>query len=364
MTRKIIHIDMDAFYASVEQRDDPTLRGRPVVVGGSPNGRGVVAAASYEARRFGIRSATPAARAVRLCPDAIFIRPRFDVYRAESQRLQAIFRRYTPWMEPLSLDEAYLDVSDSEAHDGSATRIAREIKHSILNETGLVASAGVSYNKFLAKQASDMDKPDGLYVITPEAGPDFVAELPIGRFHGVGRATESRMHELGIRTGTDLRQWTLDELQATFGKRGPFYYYIARGVDERPVQPVRQRKSIGAESTFARDLSRLEDMLDALQPLGEEVLGKLEQRQLTADTFTVKVKYHDFCLITRSHTEPGRVTDIRSLMDVMQLLLDRTEAHCRPVRLLGVTASGLRKPTESGRQMTFDWYTVDSNSAG
>lgn len=346
---------MDAFYASVEQRDDPSVRGRPVVVGGSPTGRGVVAAASYEARQYGIHSAMPAARAVRLCPDAIFIRPRFDVYRQESRRIQAIFHRYTDLVEPLSLDEAYLDVSRSRRHRGSATLIARSIKAAIREETGLVASAGVSYNKFLAKQASDMDKPDGLYLIPPEDGPGFVAALPVGKFHGIGHATEARMHALGIYTGADLLNWDVVDLQQHFGKRGPFFHAIARGIDERPVQPSRERKSIGSENTFARDLTGTEEMLEALRPLAAGVLENLERRRLAADTWTLKVKYNDFRLITRSHTEAGRRPDLEALMAILAALLGRTDAGHTPVRLLGVTASGLHEAHDEIEQMDFSW---------
>jgi DNA polymerase-4 len=352
MSRKIIHIDMDAFYAAVEQRDNPQLRGRPLVVGGSPDGRGVVATASYEARRFGIRSAMPASRARRLCPEAVFVRPRFEAYRADSRRIQAIFRRYTELVEPLSLDEAYLDVSGCTVCRGSATLIARRIKEEIHAETGLTASAGVSYNKFLAKLASDLDKPDGLHLITPEQGPAFIATLPVGRFHGVGPATEARMHELGIRTGADLARWSLEELQATFGKRGPFYYGIARGIDERPVRPVRERKSYGSETTFERDLSAVEAMREALEPLAADVLEGLAQRGLCADTWTLKVKYHDFRQITRAHTPPQPPRDLATVMSLLAALLERTEAARTPVRLLGVTASGLRlDKTEATQQL-------------
>ena len=342
---------MDAFYAAVEQRDNPELRGKPLVVGGSPDGRGVVATASYEARRYGIRSAMPSAHERRLCPHAIFLRPRFDVYRAESQRIRAIFRRYTPLVEPLSLDEAYLDVTDSRACRGSATLIARQIKREIFEETGLTASAGVSYNKFLAKLASEVNKPDGLYVITPEEGPAFVAGLEIGRFHGVGPATEARMHELGIRTGADLARWSLPELQAVFGKSGEFFYNIARGIDERPVRPSRERKSYGTETTFERDLSDPKDMLAALRPLAEEVLSGLASLRLTASTWTLKVRYHDFQLITRSHTTLHPITELADLMQLLETLLARTEAATRPVRLLGVTGSGLQPAQQVERQL-------------
>jgi len=351
MQRKIIHVDMDAFYAAVEQRDDPVLRGRPVVVGGPPESRGVVATASYEARRFGIHSAMASARAYRLCPDAVFLRPRFAAYKAESQRIRAIFRRYTALVEPLSLDEAYLDVTNCRACHGSATLIARRIKEEILTETGLTASAGVSYNKFLAKLASDIDKPDGLHVIEPDQGPAFVAELPIGRFHGVGPATERKMHRHGIRTGADLAQWSLEALVSTFGKSGAFYYHIARGIDERPVRPTRERKSIGSETTFAKDLSDTDAMLAALRPLAAEVLESLAAKQLVARTWTLKVKYHDFRQVTRAQSciYPPRALD--EIMPLLANLLDRTAAGERAVRLLGVTASALSAHTESPDQL-------------
>ncbi|MEX0729580.1 MAG: DNA polymerase IV [Aquisalimonadaceae bacterium] len=339
--RKIIHIDMDAFYAAVEQRDNPALRGRPVIVGGSPTGRGVVATCSYEARRYGIHSAMPASRAIRLCPDAEFVRPRFDVYRAVSRQVQRIFRDYTQQVEPLSLDEAYLDVSDTPGFQGSATLIARDIRRRILEETGLTASAGVSYNKFLAKQASDLDKPDGLTLIPPDEGARFVAELPIGRFHGVGAATERRMRELGISNGADLRAWTLVDLQQAFGKRAAFYHAIARGVDERPVQASRERKSIGAETTFAADLTQRKAMLAELHPLAAKVAGSLDAKRLQARTLTLKVKYADFVQITRSRSRQPPWTDASDMVYHLDGLLAQTDAPPRAVRLLGVTVSGL-----------------------
>ncbi|MCP1675362.1 DNA polymerase-4 [Natronocella acetinitrilica] len=344
--RKILHLDMDAFYAAIEQRDDPALRGRPVIVGGSPDGRGVVATCSYEARRFGIHSAMPAARAVRLCPDAVFIRPRFDAYRSVSRQVQSIFRDYTDLVEPLSLDEAYLDVTGTPGFSGSATLIARDIKRRVREGTGLTISAGVSYNKFLAKQASDLDKPDGLHLITPEAGAAFVAELPIGRFHGVGRATERRMHALGIHVGADLLRFSLEELQQAFGKRAPFYYDIARGIDHRPVQATRERKSIGAETTFAHDLVRPMDMLEALQPLAAKAVTSMAGKRLVAHTVTLKVKYADFEQITRSRSDRFAYRTEESVMRVVSGLLSDTEAGHRPVRLLGVTLSGLAPAAE------------------
>lgn len=339
--RKIIHIDMDAFYASVEQRDEPDWRGRPLVVGGQPNSRGVVAAASYEARRFGIHSAMPSSHALRLCPDAIFVRPRFEVYREVSQQIQQLFREYSELVEPLSLDEAYLDVSECEQHNGSATLIARELKARIKEDTSLTASAGVSYNKFLAKVASDMEKPDGLTVITPKEGAEFVAGLPIGRFYGVGKVTEGRMKSLGIESGRDLRQWPLDKLQEYFGKQASYYYDIARGVDHRPVEADRLRKSIGAETTFQTDLLDQEEMLAALRRLAHEVAGSLHSRGLCARTLTIKVKYADFQQVTRSASFRQGLHGVDDILPWLSVLLSRSEAGTRAVRLLGVSLSGL-----------------------
>jgi DNA polymerase-4 len=354
--RKIIHIDMDAFYASVEQRDDPRLRGRPVVVGGDPAGRGVVAAASYEARRFGIRSAMPAARAARACPEVIFMCPRFAVYRAVSAEIHAVFREFTDDIEPLSLDEAYLDVSDSDLCHGSATLMAREIKARILERTGLVASAGVSYNKFLAKLASDFDKPDGLQVIRPEQAQAFIDGLPVGAFHGVGPATERRMREHGIETGRDLRGVALHRLVDWFGKAGRHYHDIARGIDHRPVRARRERKSLGHETTFPRDLGRRDEAMASLRTLAGRVAADMAERRLVARTVTLKVKYADFELITRRRTLDRPVADAEVILAALASLLERTEIGARPVRLLGVTLSGLAPATtEVTRQLGLDW---------
>ncbi len=339
--RKIIHVDMDAFFAAVEQRDHPAWRGRPVIVGGDPDRRGVVATCSYEARRYGIRSAMPSARARRLCPHAIFVRPRFDAYREASRRIHAVFRRYTDLIEPLSLDEAYLDVTGCRQEGGSATRIARAIKRHILDDTGLTASAGVSYNKLLAKIASDMDKPDGLTVIPPGLGEALAASLPVGRFHGIGRATEARMHELGIHTGADLRAWPLDALRRTFGKAGEWYYRIARGIDPRPVVGRRSRKSLGSETTFPRDLTDPAEIRWRLEEQAAEAVASLRSEGLRARTLTIKVKYADFELVTRSHTLAQPCGRLDTLLPWLERLLARTEAGRRPVRLLGVTLSGL-----------------------
>lgn len=340
-SRKIIHIDMDAFYASVEQRDNPTLVGLPVVVGGSPTGRGVVAAASYEARKFGIHSAMPARQALALCPATVFIKPRFDVYQSVSQQVQRIFREYTPLVEPLSLDEAYLDVTDCEHYDGSATRIAQAIRHQIRETTQLIASAGVSYNKFLAKVASDFDKPDGFYRILPSEGEEFVGRLPIGRFHGVGAVTEEKMHALGIEYGSDLKRWTLDDLTHHFGKSARYYYQVARGIDHRRVSPTRTRKSIGSETTFGQNLTTREAMLEALRKLADGISESLRKRGLMATTLTVKLRYPDFNTVTRSHTLSTPFDDRLHMEELITLLLDRALEPGQSVRLLGVSASNL-----------------------
>src|SRR6202030_749323 len=299
--RKILHIDMDAFFASVEQRDNPELRGKPIAVGGSRE-RGVVAAASYEARAFGVRSAMPSASAKRKCPDLIFVKPRFDVYKAVWLQIRAIFAEYTPIIEPLSLDEAYLDVTENLNGIVPATQIAETIRAEIRTETGLTASAGVSYNKFLAKLASDHRKPDGLFVITPKMGPAFVEGLPVEKFHGVGPATAAKMNRLGIKTGFDLRERALAFLQQHFGKPGPYYYWIARGIDERPVRADRIRKSLGAENTFSADIFTFEAAREALQPIIEKVWRTCEGAEIRGRTATLKVKYADFQQITRSRT--------------------------------------------------------------
>ena len=336
--RKIIHVDMDAFYAAIEQRDRPELAGKPLVVGGSPAARGVVAACSYEARKYGIHSAMPSAQALKRCPSVIFIKPRFDVYRAVSGQILEVFRAYTDLIEPLSLDEAYLDVT---AAGGPATRIARAIKDDVRRATALTASAGVSYNKFLAKIASDVDKPDGLFVITPAQGERFVADLPVRKFHGVGRVTEEKMKALGIETGADLRRRSLDELVRTFGKVGRYYYHAARGVDDRPVEPDRVRKSVGSETTFVEDLHSPEDVFRHLKERATRVSEILVEKELTGRTVTVKVKFADFTLVTRSRTLDHALTGRREILSLLPELVEKTGAVARPVRLLGVSVSNL-----------------------
>jgi DNA polymerase-4 len=338
--RRIIHIDMDAFYASVEQRDDPSLRGRPVAVGGSRE-RGVVAAASYEARRFGVHSALPSVTARRKCPELVFVRPRFDIYRAVSHQIQAIFARYTPLIQPLSLDEAYLDVTAPLLDRGSATAIAEEIRAAIRAETSLTASAGVSYNKFLAKLASDHRKPDGLFVITPRMGPAFVEPLPVGKFHGIGPVTATRMKALGIHTGLDLRRQPRALLTEHFGKAGDFYYGIARGEDERPVNPDRSPKSVGAETTFERDLERWDQVGPALEPVFAKLWEAYAKAGRTGRTVTVKIKYADFHQITRSRSLAEPITSRAMLEEIGRDLLRPQFPPQRAVRLLGVTVSNL-----------------------
>lgn len=346
---------MDAFFTSVEQRDFPEYRGKPVIVGGPPESRGVVAAASYEVRRFGVHSAMPSARARKLCPDAIFIRPRFEVYRDCSQQIQAIFQRFSGRIEPLSLDEAFLDVSDSELFQGSATLIAREIKRLVKEEVGLTASAGVSYCKFLAKVASDLDKPDGLSVIRPEQAEQFLAGLPVRKFFGIGKATEAKMHALGIFTGAELRQWSKPQLQQHFGKSGRFYFDIVRGIDNRPVNNSRVRKSIGKETTFARDMTDPREMWQVLEQLAEKVGALLEAKELSALSLTLKVKYADFQQITRSLTlgESRPIADKDEMLERLPELIAKTDMQRRPVRLLGISLSNFhsREPVGTSEQM-------------
>jgi len=337
--RKIIHIDMDAFFAAVEQRDTPALRGKPVVVGGDPGGRGVVATCSYEARRFGIHSAMSAARAYRLCPQAIFVRPRFDAYVQVSRQVRQIFLDSTDLVEPLSLDEAFLDVTENKQLNPSATRLAQIIRQRIFAETGLTASAGVSYNKFLAKVASDVNKPNGLTLVTPEQAPDFIATLPVRRFNGVGRVTEKRMQRLGILTGADLRSRTLEELSHHFGSSGLYYYQIARGIDERPVVPNRLRKSLGKEITLAEDLADPAQMLTILGRQADQLATLLRQSDTAAHCLTLKVRYADFETLTRSRTLMSPLENAEEMMALVEELLAKTDAGQRAVRLLGLSVS-------------------------
>ncbi|MGE4431136.1 MAG: DNA polymerase IV [Sphingobium sp.] len=339
--RKIIHIDMDAFYASVEQRDNPDLRGKPLAVGGA-GVRGVVAAASYEARPFGVRSAMPGSRARRLCPDLIFVPPRFEAYRAVSEQIHAIFRRFTDIIQPLSLDEAYLDVTRNKPGIVSATYVAEEIRRMIREETGLTASAGVSYNKLLAKLASDQNKPDGLCVVTPENGPAFIAAMPVSRIHGIGPVTARRMKEMGIETGADLRRRDLSFLQQHFGKAARFYHGAARGIDDRPVDENRIRKSISVEDTFATDLHEAAELDTALTPIIERLWKRMDKAQSFGRTVTLKIKYNDFAIITRSTSLPGPVSSQEVLERSGRALLARQCPVPKGVRLLGLGVHNLK----------------------
>ena len=348
--RKIIHIDMDAFYASVEQRDNPELRGKPVAVGGSRE-RGVVAAASYEARQFGVHSAMPSITAKRKCPDLIFVKPRFDVYRAISLQIRDIFAAYTPIIEPLSLDEAYLDVTKNLKGITLATQIAEEIRARIRAETELTASAGVSYNKFLAKLASDHRKPDGLFVITPKMGPSFVETLPVRKFHGIGPATARKMAQLGIETGLDLKGQTEGFLQHHFGKAGAYDYWAARGVDERPVRADRISKSVGAENTFVADLLIYEAARDALREIAGKVWEYCEGSGIRGRTVTLKVKFSNFQIITRSRTGQMQIRTRGELEQLGDTLLEPLFPVARGIRLLGISLSSLA--TEHAEQPEF-----------
>jgi DNA polymerase-4 len=339
--RKIIHVDMDAFYASVEQRDHPHYRGKPIVVGGSPDQRGAVAAASYEARQYGIHSAMPSRIARQKCPHVIFVAPRFDQYRAVSEQIRDIFYHYTELVEPLALDEAYLDVSDNKLGNPSATRLASEIKERIYQETQLTASAGVSINKFLAKIASGMNKPNGLYLIAPAAAERFVETLAIEKFHGIGQVTAAKMHSLGIHTGADLKQWTEINLVKHFGKLGSFYYNIARAQDDRPVEPNRTRKSIGAETSFAQDLSDRALIVTELEAIAQTLKQRLDHQQTCGRTLTLKVKYADYQQVTRSKTVSYPICDLNLITDLARELLDATAVDYKQVRLLGLTLSNL-----------------------
>lgn len=336
--RRVLHIDMDAFYASVEQRDNPRLRGRPLAVGGAA-ARGVVAAASYEARAFGVRSAMPSVTARRKCPELIFVPPRFEVYRAVSGQIRDIFAEHTDLIEPLSLDEAYLDVTENKQGIAVATEIAALIRARIREVTGLTASAGISYCKFLAKMASDLNKPDGQAVITPRMGPAFVETLPVKKFHGVGPATAAKMERLGILTGADLKARSLPFLREHFGKAGLWYYRIARGIDERPVEPDRPRKSVGAEDTFTIDISELALAQAELKPLIAKVWGHCEARGLRGRTVTLKVKFADFRQITRSRTVGIAFMNPGEVEAICDALLGQVYPFRRGIRLLGVTIS-------------------------
>lgn len=347
---------MDAFYASVEQRDNPELKGKPVAVGGTSN-RGVVAAASYEARQYGVRSAMPSAIAARKCPDLIFVKPRFEAYKAVSQQIRDIFFEYTDLVEPLSLDEAFLDVTHNKKGMPSATLIAREIKARILEVTSLTASAGISINKFLAKTASDVNKPDGLFLIPPEKAEAYVEQLPVEKFFGIGKVTAEKMHKMGIRTGLDIKQYTEADLIARFGKSGRYYYNIVRAIDNREVNPNRIRKSLGAENTFFKDLTEPDELAKELLRITKTLVQRMERSGTKGKTLTLKVKFHDFQQITRSKTITKWIEGEKQIISLYEELLTTFDTSEFRIRLLGLALSNLNHEAEepAGYQLTLNF---------
>ncbi|HFD0306837.1 TPA: DNA polymerase IV [Clostridium perfringens] len=354
--RKIIHIDMDAFYASIEQRDNPKYKGKPLIVGGDPNRRGVVATCSYEARKYGIHSAMPSLTAYKLCPKAIFIRPRMEVYKKVSRQVMNILNEYSNLVEPLSLDEAFVDVTKSKRCKGSATLIALEIKEKIFKEVGLTASAGVSFNKFLAKMASDFRKPDGITVITEENSKDFIRNLPIGKFFGVGRVTKNKLNNIGVFKGEDLLKFSEEELIDIFSDRGKILYEFSRGIDNRPVNPYRIRKSIGKEITLREDIEDIEEMIEILERIAERVSESLCLLNKKGKTVTLKVKFNDFKHITRSITLEHFLKEKKEIMECVKDLISIVDFKNKKVRLLGITISSLEENiiTEEREQLSFD----------
>ncbi|WP_163336577.1 DNA polymerase IV [Desulfopila sp. IMCC35008] len=339
--RKIVHIDMDAFFASVEQLDNQTLKGKPVIVGGRPQGRGVVAACSYEARSFGVHSAMPCYRAAKICPEAIFIRPRMSRYQEISAIIMNIFHEFTDIVEPLSVDEAFLDLTVNHLEEPSASLLAEKIREKIFQETGLTASAGVSCNKFVAKVASDINKPNGITIIPPGMVPDFLAALPITKFYGVGKATAKKMERIGVSTGGDLRRFSKEELQFHFGKTGSYFYNICRGIDNREVKTSRTRKSIGSERTLSEDTLDPEIIKEILVKLAESVSSTLANKKCYGFTLTLKIRYHDFKTITRSSTYKTPLFTLEDILFALPQLTVNNEIGSKKIRLLGISISSL-----------------------
>jgi DNA polymerase IV len=348
--RKIIHIDMDAFFASVEQLDNPELKGKPVAVGGSGE-RSVVAAASYEARKYGVKSAMPSVIAKRLCPDLIFVRHNFERYKEVSETVFEIFKEYTDIIEPLSIDEAFLDVTNDKKNIGSATVIAKAIRAEIKKRTGLTASAGISVNKFLSKIASEINKPDGLFLIRPEAAEKFIEELPVEKFYGIGKVTALKMHKLGIHKGSDLKGWDLVSLVRNFGKAGVFFHDIVRGIDDRPVEPDQERKSVGTELTYEKDLMTRFEIIAELYKLEKELMERVEHAGTTGRTITLKVKFSDFRQLTRSKTLQNYIRDFDTLHKEVTALRKGLKLEGQRIRLLGVTISNLETEDCEDRQL-------------
>lgn len=345
---------MDAFYASVEQRDRPKYRGKPLAVGGSPNKRGAIAAASYEARKFGVYSAMSSRDACQKCPELIIVSPRFEVYREVSQQIRNIFLGYTTFVEPLALDEAYLDVTENQQIP-SATWIAQEIKKSIFDETGLTASAGISINKFLAKVASSINKPDGLFLIPPQLAEEFVAQLPIEKFYGIGKVTAARMNSLGVQVGADLKKLPLLELTKHFGKYGLLYYQMARGQDDRKVEPNKVRKSIGAETTFEQDIDRFELIERELEKVAVLVKERLDNNQKYGRTLTLKIKYANYQQVTRSVTVNQLIQDLSQISELAKKLAMTTDIQDREVRLVGISISNFAShPSRQSTQLSLN----------
>ena len=342
---RIIHVDMDAFFASVEQRDNPDLKGKPIAVGSPPEKRGVVAAASYEARKYGVRSAMSSGQALRLCPNLIFTPPRFERYKEASNVIREVFYEYTPLVEPLSLDEAYLDVTSQSFNFEIAIEIAKEIRRKIFEKTALTASAGVSVNKFLAKTASDLNKPDGLSIITEEEAADFVASLKIEKFYGIGSATAEKMHKLGIKTGADLRLWSPQALETQFGKSAKYYYNISRGLDFRRVNPHRESKSVGAENTLNQNTINPDEVMGEIKALVDIVERRLDKNELSGRTVSIKLKYEDFTQVTRSKTVLENIHTANEILEVVNVLFDPSLFQ-QPIRLVGVSLSNFNNPEE------------------
>ncbi len=356
--RKIIHVDMDAFFAAVEERDHPEYRGKPVIVGGRPDSRGVVSTCNYIARKYGVHSAMPSSQALRLCPHAIFVSSNFAAYNEAARIIREIFYEYTDLVQPVSIDEAYLDVTENKKNMQSATQIAQEIRKKIFERTQLTASAGVSYNKFLAKTASDFDKPDGLVVIPPGKAEEILDKLPIGKFHGVGKVTEKKMKNLGINCGADLKTFTLAELIKHFGKVGSYYYNIVRGIDDREVTISHSRKSIGKERTFAEDIHEIDKMCEVLQSIAERLHENMSKKNIMAKTITVKIKYANFDVASRSRTYSDPFDEKEIMATYAENLLRKTVINNCAVRLLGISLSNLidMKDTKD-KQLYFEFYS-------